>query len=114
MQVTFQKKDSIFKVPEGQWENILKIKPILTTYYPEGRYESKYYNLMDSLLFTSEGNWELKGDSLYLKEAGIITTYHVFLDLPKATFTGQLDWDQDGDSAEVYQGVQIKIINTKD
>jgi hypothetical protein len=109
MKITFQKQDSIFNVPEGQWENILKIKPILTSYYPDGRYESKYYNLEDSLLFTSQGNWALNGDSIYLKEGGITTTYRFISALPRATFIGLLDWNQDGDVYEIYEGVQVKI-----
>lgn len=86
----------------------LKIKPILTSYYPDGRYETKYYNLEDSLLFTSQGNWVLNGDSIYLKEGGITTAYHFIPDLPRATFIGLLDWDQDGDISEIYEGVQVK------
>lgn len=100
--------DSVFNVPKGQWEAILKIKPILTTYTQNGKYSSEYVELNGEPLQTSNGEWEVKGDSLYLTERGQTTAYFFDWQEGKASFSGYLDWDNDGLKDDLYYGVQIK------
>ena len=100
--------DSSFVVPPGKWEEILEIKPILTTYLKNGTYHSQYENLKGQAIRESKGTWEVKGDTLYLTEEGITASYHFeWLD-GKAKFTGYLDWDQDGVADDLYEGIQVK------
>ncbi|HEY9116413.1 MAG TPA: hypothetical protein VIN11_01230, partial [Roseivirga sp.] len=68
--------DSVFLVPAGSWEQILQIKPILTTYKSDGTYESVYTRLDGSLLQKASGQWSMRGDSLYLTSQGLTTGYH--------------------------------------
>lgn len=100
--------DSVFNIPKGQWEAVLKIKPILTTYLEDGNYNSEYINLDGSPLQTSTGQWRVEGDSLYLTEQGQTTAYFFEWQEGRATFKGYLDWDNDGASDDLYVGVQVK------
>ena len=108
LHITYVGRDSIFEVPTGQWEAVLKIKPIETTYQPDHTFISKYYALNDSLMFTNQGNWELKGDSLALTSEGVTTWYRFTIADGLGIFEGMLDWDQDGQANELYRGTQAK------
>ena len=108
MTVTYQDRDSVFDVPEGKWQEILKIKPILTTYSDDGSFESKYYGLNDSLLFTSSGSWSFSDDSLFLTSNGSTTSYKFEMNQGVGEFTGILDWNEDGVATEIYSGRQRK------
>ena len=102
-------QDSISEVPEGQWEAILGIKPIRTVFAEDGTFRSEYRNLSDSVVFISDGKWELHGDSLSMTEAGSTNHYLTKVANGKAEFTGYIDWDQDGASDDLYFGVQKKF-----
>ncbi len=108
MNITYREKDSVFAVPEGQWEEILRIKPIVTTYSSDYKYLSQYYSLEDSLLFSTQGTWELLADTLFLTTNGATTGYHFSLDGNVGEFNGILDWDEDGQANEQYTGRQVK------
>ena len=100
--------DSVFAVPAGSWEDILQIKPILTTYKADGTYESVYTRLDGSLLQKSSGQWAMRGDSLFLTSQGLTTGYHFEWQEGKGLFEGYLDWDTDGHPDDFYSGIQIK------
>lgn len=100
--------DSIFSVPAGRWEEILQIKPINTTFKPDGTYESIYYELDGSVMQTTVGQWEMKNDSLYLTSQGQTTGYYFEWQEGKGLFEGYLDWDTDGHADDFYSGIQIK------
>ncbi len=100
--------DSIFSVPAGEWEAILNIKPIETNYSREGTYSSDYISLEGEKLQTANGNWKLKGDTLYLTEDNKTTAYHFRWIEGKAIFRAFLDWDNDGMTDDLYTGIQIK------
>ncbi|MDH3710475.1 MAG: hypothetical protein OER04_11335 [Cyclobacteriaceae bacterium] len=95
-----------FKVSPGEWEQILHIKPILTEYYEDGSYRSEYRNLNDSLIRVAQGSWEMVGDSLQLLEEQVAARYYLRIQGDTATFTGYLDWDQDGKRDDLYLGRQ--------
>lgn len=101
--------DSTLLIGEGQWDSILQMRPIRTTYSDNGTYVSRYYNLKDSLLFESEGNWYFLGDSLYLSNEVEVNAYFFeVLESNQARFVSQLDWDGDGDKDDRYDGIQQK------
>ncbi len=106
LQITFA-NDSIFKVEEGQWEEVFKMKPIKTTYYKGNRYVSEYRDLNDSLIKRNLGRWSIKNDSLYLDSNGIVTSFLFNYDNKRGEFTGTVDWNQDNID-ESYYGVQKK------
>ncbi len=100
--------DSVFSVPKGEWEAVLKIKPILTTYLEDGNYNSEYIGLDGNPLQTTSGKWGVEGDTLYLTEQGKTTAYFFEWQEGKAAFKGYLDWDNDGLEDDLYVGIQVK------
>ncbi|MEQ8688119.1 MAG: hypothetical protein RIE86_22640, partial [Imperialibacter sp.] len=58
--------DSTLTIKNGDWDSVLQMRPIRTTFNSDGTYMSRYYNLSDSLIFESGGHWHFIGDSLYL------------------------------------------------
>ena len=102
------KTDTIVKVPVGKWEEILGIKPILTTFKTDSSFISEYRNLGDSLFMTSTGVWWVANDSVYMEEQGILNAYHFRIHHDTVTFTGYIDWDQDGEPDDLYKGSQIR------
>ena len=102
-------QDSVSEVPEGQWEAILNIKPIRTVFSEDGTFRSEYRNLSDSVVFVSEGRWTLKGDTLSMTESGNTDSYFTRIADGKAEFTGYIDWDEDGESDDLYFGIQKKF-----
>jgi hypothetical protein len=100
--------EQVFDVPKGEWEEILRIQPILTTYTTEGIYSSVYKDLEGEVINTSNGFWDVKGDSLFLIENEITTSYQFNWMEGRAEFKGYLDWDSDGVADDLYTGVQIK------
>ncbi len=49
--------DSITNIPEGSWKEVLKIKPIITTYRPNGTFKSVYFSLKGESFGVEEGTW---------------------------------------------------------
>ena len=102
--------DSVYKfeVLEGDWEQTLNIKPIVTEFRRDGSYHSEYRSLQDSLIREVEGVWKMDGDTLILVEDGTATRYHMEVSGEKVIFRGWLDWDQDGMQDDLYSGRQRK------
>lgn len=100
--------DSTVNVPEGQWEAVLGIKPIRTTFNENGTFVSEYRTLEDSVFMTSNGSWEIEGDTLSMVERGTENKYFYSLDGDTVTFRGYLDWDQDGLPNDHYAGKQVR------
>lgn len=108
---TFEKKDSTkwLVARKGQWEEVLQIKPIETTYFPDGSFESIYFGLDNKILGTEKGSWILKGDSLILSSPQYSNSYKLEVDKNEVRFVAWLDWDQDGQKDDLYDGWQVKI-----
>lgn len=108
---TFENQDSInwLIARRGQWEEVLKIKPIETTYFSDGTFESVYYGLDHQNLGTEKGNWDLDGDTLTLSSPQYSNSYKLELNNNELRFVSWLDWDQDGQKDDLYDGWQIKI-----
>ncbi|MEQ8924770.1 MAG: hypothetical protein RLO81_03090 [Fulvivirga sp.] len=101
--------DSVMVVPEGKWEEILKIKPIETTFREEGTYTSIYKSLSGQVMMTTEGTWSIDADTLMMTQNGITNSYHTTIEENVVTFKGVLDWDEDGENDDYYEGTQEKI-----
>lgn len=109
MTVTYLDIDSVYDVPEGKWEEILRIKPIKTTYHEDSTFVSEYVKLDGSPLFTSTGKWYLKKDSLYLETDGALSAYKFSMENNVGRFVGKIDWNGDGSARELYDGKQQKL-----
>jgi hypothetical protein len=101
--------DSTLTIKNGDWDSVLQMKPIRTTFSSNGTYISRYYNLSDSLVFESGGHWHFIGDSLYLSsEEGDNSYLFQVLENNQARFVSRLDWDSDGQPDDEYDGIQQK------
>jgi len=102
-------KDSLIHIEEGQWETVLKIKPIVTRYTADGVFVSDYYSPEGKSMGSELGKWQIRNDSLILSSNNYKTVYKVTFEGNKAHFTSILDWDQDGDFDDYYDGWQEKM-----
>lgn len=100
-------------IENGQWEEILGIKPIITTYLADGTFKSEYFGLDGEPVGTEEGKWRIRNDSLVLKSGGYDSVYKVIFEDEQARFISYLDWDQDGEADDLYDGWQKKISASK-
>ncbi len=96
-------------VNKGEWEKIMKIQPIKTTYLPDGKFTSSYYALDGSPLGKEEGKWFIRNDSLILESTNYSNSYALKFKGNTAQFISKLDWDQDGENDDLYDGWQRKI-----
>lgn len=108
--------NEVFDVPQGQWKQMLKIKPIRTFFRADSTYKSDYYNLKDSLVRTTSGRWWVEGDKLvWLEKMPSVdsSVYTVKVANDTASFETMLDWDGDGKKDDKYFGKQIKVSSAK-
>ncbi|OEK06228.1 hypothetical protein [Roseivirga misakiensis] len=101
--------DSALQIELGEWEAILKLKPIKTTYFEDGTFVAKYFDLEGNPVGEEKGDWKIVNDSLAINSAGYKNIYHVTFKADKARFISILDWDQDGDRDDLYDGWQKKV-----
>jgi len=100
--------DSIALVPYEKWEEILKIKPIVTSFNDDSTFVSEYISLDGEVMMTATGTWFVKGDSLVMTERGRDNVYFTTLKYDTISFTGFIDWDEDGEADDLYTGTQIR------
>ncbi len=105
----FEQQDSILKAEEGEWEEVLKIKPIITTFNADSTYSSQYFTLEGQNFYTDLGNWWIRNDSLVMLNEQGESTYHFEIKNNRVRFKAYLDWDQDGERDDHYDAVQIKL-----
>ncbi|MFY0594232.1 hypothetical protein [Roseivirga sp.] len=101
--------DSTLIIELGEWESILQIKPIRTTYFEDGTFVAKYFDLEGNSVGEENGDWKVVNDSLAINSAGYKNTYHVNFKDGQARFISILDWDQDGNRDDLYDGWQKKV-----
>lgn len=100
-------------IENGQWEEVLGIKPIITTYLKDGSFKSEYFGPDGKPVGTEEGTWRIRNDSLVLKSGGYDNVYKVIFEGEQARFISYLDWDQDGKTDDLYDGWQKRTNNVK-
>lgn len=102
-------RDSSMVVPEGSWEEVLGIKPIVSTFDADGTFKSEYFSLEGQPMGTESGTWKIRKDSLFLTYAGSDNAYKVTFEGNKVRFTGLIDWGQGGKPDDLYDGWQMRI-----
>ena len=83
-----------------------------TIFLPTGQYEETYWLDNDSIMFQPSGNWKDNGDSVLILQNDPSEAVQAFLVKFKGdtmTFSGMVDWDQDGESDDEYHGTYIKL-----
>lgn len=108
---TFQNQDTTrwLIAREGEWEKVLKIKPIVTTYFPDGTFRSEYKDLNDDPIGLEEGKWQLMGDTLKLSSSHYHYDYKLYMENDKIRFVALVDWDEDGKKDDLYDGWQVRV-----
>ena len=112
---SFSNKDTvkIFEVKEGEWEQKMRIKPIITIYFGDGTYVAEHRNLRDSAIFNPAGRWTIMGDTLIVRdtfpEPGLPYRYKVAFNNDRLEFTGIEDCDGDGSADDNYFGMQLRL-----
>ncbi|UII25262.1 hypothetical protein LVD15_18385 [Fulvivirga maritima] len=101
-------RDSIIKVPVGKWEEVFQIKPVRTTFNSDSTFTSEYRSLEDSGIMVNNGVWYIEDDSLVYINRGKKFKYQVELEGDEAIFKGYVDWDDDGEVDDFYNGKQKK------
>ena len=102
-------QDSILEANEHNWEQVLKIKPIISTFDEEGSFASEYSNLKGEIIREVQGKWDVRNDSLIIWTDGVETAYHFTIKGNRVKFRSQLDWDGDGESDDYYDAIQVRI-----
>jgi len=102
-------QDSILEANEHTWEEVLKIKPIISTFDPDGSFVSEYSNLQGEIIREVKGKWDIRNDSLIILTEGVETAYHFTINGNRVKFRSQLDWDGDGESDDFYDAIQVRI-----
>ncbi|OEK01917.1 hypothetical protein BFP97_10490 [Roseivirga sp. 4D4] len=100
---------STLVVAPGEWEKVLSIKPIKTTYWTDGTFASVYIGLDGKELGREKGKWSISNDSLILVSNNYRNAYRVTFSKDQARFVSLLDWDQDGSRDDLYDGWQKKV-----
>lgn len=108
---TFANSDSTSTLVanEGEWEKVLKIKPIQTIFNEDGTFTSSYFNLDNIPIGTEKGTWLIRNDSLVLISNNYGSSYKVIIKEDKARFTSIVDWDRDGKKDDLYDGWQKRV-----
>lgn len=104
-----EKEDSILHASEGEWEDVLEIKPIISEFKEDGTFKAQYSNLNEEIIKEDQGTWFIRNDSLIIEIDGKHTAYHFTIKNDRVFYKAILDWDGEGQNNDFYDGVQIKI-----
>ncbi|QSE96613.1 hypothetical protein [Fulvivirga lutea] len=102
-------KDSVLNVPEGKWPEILNINPIETSFNEDGTFVSVYKDIGGNVIMSTNGTWGAIGDTLKMTKSNLTNSYHAQINEDIVTFKSYLDWDNDGERDDYYEGTQEKI-----
>lgn len=103
--------NGVFEAKRGEWETVVKIRPIRSFFNADSTWHSAHYTLKDSLFYDPSGKWWIEGDSLVMqqiKPSPDITKYFLTLKGDTASFRTILDWDTDSQKDDIYFGEQIR------
>ena len=104
----YDQEDSVLRAHEKNWEEVLKIKPIISSFNEDGSFSSEYYNLQGELAQTTTGTWDVRNDSLIIWTAANETAYHFTINGDRVRFKATMDWDEDG-LPDTYDAVQVRL-----
>jgi len=94
------------------WDRVMGMKPVRTTFKEDGRFEAEYRNLQDSIYTIARGEWYTAGDSLHFfqwEPDTFAATWRFGVVQDTLHLEGIVDWDRDGYRNDHYVGTQKKI-----
>jgi len=102
----------VFVADSNNWERVMGIKPVRTTYQADGTLSAEYRNLLDSVYTVAGGTWHTRDDSLYFfqwKPDTFIATWRFAVAMDTLKMWGIVDWERDGVRNDKYYGTQKRI-----
>ena len=99
----------VLEADSTNWVDVLKLKPIRTFFEEDGTYHSDHYAPDNTLVFSAKGTWDFSGDTLRMKQTSPNTAQYrlkATIENATVTFSGMLDFDEDGVEDDVYYGTQ--------
>lgn len=100
----------IFNVTEGDWEQLLQVKPVRTIYLPDSTYVQEFRNLGGEIYDSSKGLWRTLGDTLMLLERDAQYMYDSEIAENGLLWLRSLvDWDGDGQEDDEYRAAHRLI-----
>lgn len=113
---TYKNADSAtsFETNSENWEEKMKIRPIVTSFKTDGTYNSLHKNLRDSVIYNPAGKWMIVADSLHMMDTfpavGPVYRYKLkFKANNTIELTGQEDCDGDGKADDFYFSRQVRL-----
>lgn len=104
----YEQEDSILRANEENWEQVLRMKPIVSIFNKDGTFAAEYSDLKGQLAKTVTGTWDVRNDSLIVWRKGKKErAYHFTINNNRVTFRANLDWDEDG-LPDKYDAVLVK------
>jgi len=102
-----QNSDSsyVFEIEERDWENRLKVKPVLRYFYKNKKFVEQFRGLDEVPYDTTRGMWNTFGDTLMMVEPNATYSYEVSIEKGLSEYYGLLDWDGDGNADDEYIGI---------
>lgn len=104
-----EKQDSVLQAKEGEWEKVLKMKPILSEFHEDHTFTARYSNLQEEIIKEQEGKWFVRNDSLVIVIDGAETVYQFDVKNDRVSYKAKMDWDGDGQANDFYDAVQVKV-----
>lgn len=101
----------VWYVAPGRWTDSLKILPIRTHFRPDSSYTSDHYRPDSSFWFSAEGRLEVRADSVVLVQSRPAAGLYPFaysVEGDTVSFSGLVDWDEDGTWDDRYVGRQVR------
>lgn len=97
------------------WEKAFNMESPVYYFQADQKFRRVHRTLNGEIFSQSRGMWNTFGDTLVLIEPDTTYQYLVRIGNGKATFRTFLDWDDDGEADDEYQGLQRQIsISTTD
>lgn len=94
---------------EELWKQSFGMQPPLYYFQSDQKFRRLHKNLRDEVIDEAKGIWNVFGDTLMLIEPEATYQYLVRAGKGRATFRTFLDWDEDGEADDEYQGLHRKI-----
>lgn len=94
---------------EAIWKETFNMEPPVWYFQPDQKYRRVHRSITGVEIDQSRGVWNTFGDTLVLIEPDATYQYIVKLGEGRAAFRTFLDWDDDGEEDDEYQGLQRQI-----
>lgn len=103
--------DSTFTITQAEFNETFGFDKNKGVYQLDGTFEEFFISAVDTVLSKVSGNWDAKGDTVYVQQMNPnISENHYHFELKGDTgyFKGYLDWDRDGKKDDFFISKALK------